>query len=201
MNNNFTSDFSLFPIKKMGKPGWEYRKATWASEMDSEVHKLYNDDIPGPLYYNRIKIRDGTTERCKICKHGDDIHVEPGNGFDYLVRIDSLNNVIIDDNSNNNNTNNDNTNNNNVNGTNGVNNVNVNVNVNDSNNTSITTNDQNILQQLECIVCLTNKRTHIIKECNHFVLCQECSINIFNSDKKCPMCRCQMIVPAKKVFF
>ena len=37
MNNNFTSDFSLFPIKKMGKPGWEYRKATWASEMDSEV--------------------------------------------------------------------------------------------------------------------------------------------------------------------
>lgn len=177
MNNNFVSDFSLFPIKKLGNPRWEYRKATWPADIEPEVHKLINDEITGPLYYNRLKIRDGTTERCKICKHGDDIHVEPGNGFDYLVRVDSLNNVVV--------------------------NVVVNNTIDNTNtdNTNTDGTDSNSLQQLECIVCLTNKRTHIIKECNHFILCQECAISVFNSDKKCPMCRALMIVPAKKVFF
>ena len=185
MNNNFISDFSLFPIQKLGNPRWEYRKATWPAEIEPEVHKLYNDEIPGPLYYNRLKLRDGTMERCKICKCGDDIHVEPGNGFDYLVRIDSLNNVVVDNTDININTNTD---------------TNIDNNSNDGTNNTDNTGT-NVLQQLECIICLTNKRTHIIKECNHFVMCQECAIKVFNSDKKCPMCRCGMNVPAKKVFF
>jgi hypothetical protein len=170
MANNFVSDFSLFPIKKLGKPGWAYKKATWPMEIEPEVHKLYNDEIPGPIYYNRLKLRDNTMERCKICKCGDDIHVEPGNGWDYLVRIDSLNNVVVDI-------------------------------VNAAPNGDDVMDNPNALQQLDCVICLTNKRTHIIKDCSHFVMCQECSINVFNNDKKCPMCRCEMKVPAKKVFF
>jgi hypothetical protein len=166
MGTNFISDFSLFPIKKTGHPGWEFRKATWPSEIDAQVHKLYNNEITTEVYYDRLKIRDGTTERCKIYKNdNDEIIVEPPNKFNYLVRIDSLNNIIKDD---------------------------V---INTSN------NNNNVLQHLDCVICYTNKRTHIIKECNHLIMCQECSIAIFNSDKKCPMCRTEMTSPAKKVFF
>jgi len=163
----FVSDFSLFPIKKLGHAGWEYRKATWPESTENDVHKLYNNEIPGPIYYDRLKLRDYTMERCKICRHNDEIHVEPGNDFNYLVRIDSLNNVNVDV---------------------------VAVMDDDDKN-------DNGLQNLECVICLTNKRTHIIKECNHLLLCQACAIEIFNGNRKCPLCRKEMKEPAGKVFF
>jgi hypothetical protein len=96
MNGGFVSDFSLFPIKKIGRPGWEFRKATWTQDIETEIHKLYNGKISGPVYYDKPRVRDGLLERCKICKCDDEIHVEPGNGYDYIVRIDSLNNVQIE---------------------------------------------------------------------------------------------------------
>jgi hypothetical protein len=174
MANNFVSDFSLFPIKKLGHSGWQYRKATWPEPVESDVHKLYNGLIDGPVLYDRLKERDGTTEHCKICRHGDELHVEPGNGWDYLVRIDSLHNIKDDD---------------------------IIVTPIINNDDSSEKKEDNVMQQLDCIICFTNKRTHIIKECNHFLLCQSCAIQIFNNDKKCPLCRMDMTNPAKKVFF
>ncbi len=168
----FVSDFSLFPIQKLGRPGWEYRKATWPQSVESEVHKLYNKEITGPILYDRPRMKDGLLENCKICRHNDEIHVEPGNGYNFLIRIDSLNNVNVDV---------------------------VAVMDNDNNNDD-DDNDKN-LQNLECVICLTNNRTHIIKECNHLLLCQDCAVKIFNADRKCPLCRKAMLVPAQKVYF
>ncbi len=162
----FVSDFSLFPIQKLGRPGWEYRKATWPQSVETEVHKLYNKEITGPILYDRPRMKDGLLENCKICRHNDEIHVEPGNNFDYLVRIDSLNNVNVD----------------------------VVAVVDDI-------NDDNGLQNLECVICLSNNRTHIIKECNHLILCQDCAIKIFNADRKCPLCRKGMLSLPTKVYF
>ena len=163
MNNNFISDFSLFPIQKLGNPRWEYRKATWPAEIEPEVHKLYNDEIPGPLYYNRLKLRDGTMERCKICKCGDDIHVEPGNGFDYLVKRVSTHNKL-DHGSN-----------------------------QDPN--------QDVPHEMKCDVCLDNKKTHVMLDCNHVCLCESCSVQIYNSTKLCPICNTPMTKPALKLIF
>ncbi len=162
----FVSDFSLFPIQKLGRPGWEYRKATWPQSVETEVHKLYNKEITGPILYDRPRMKDGLLENCKICRHNDEIHVEPGNNFDYLVRIDSLNNVNVDV-------------------------VAVVDNV----------DDDYGLQNLECVICLSNNRTHIIKECNHLILCQDCAIKIFNADRKCPLCRKGMLSLPTKVYF
>lgn len=158
---HFKSDFSMFPISKIGRPGWEYRKATWPMDIDKEVHKLYNDEITGPIFYDRARFKDGVIERCEILKNdNDEIIVSPPNKFNYLVRIDSMNNIIKNDNDN------------------GI------------------ANDNS-----DCAICFTNKRTHIVKECNHLIMCQECAIAVFNTSKQCPSCRAEMKVPPKKVFF
>ena len=169
MNKQFVSDFSLFPIKKLGQAGWEYRKATWPATVEQDIHKLYSHEITGPVTYNRQKIRDNTIETCKVLRRDDGkLYMEPGNGFDYSVRIDSVVNQKVD------------------------------VTIVDE---SSDEENSNNLQNLECIVCFTNKRTHIIKECSHFLLCQECAAHIFNSTKQCPLCRINIVEPAKKVFF
>ena len=99
-------------------------------------------------------------ERCKISKNdNDEIIVSPPNQFNYLVRIDSMNNITKND------------------------------------------NDNIVNDNSDCAICFTNKRTHIVKECNHLIMCQECAIAIFNTSKQCPSCRVEMKVPPKKVFF
>lgn len=42
-------------------------------------------------------------------------------------------------------------------------------------------------QSDNCIICFTNKRTHLLVPCGHFLYCQICVHNI--SKKKCAMCR------------
>ncbi|QKF93638.1 RING finger protein [Fadolivirus algeromassiliense] len=90
---SFISDFSLFPVKKVGHPGWSYRKATWPGEVDPEVHKLIDKETTEPVYYTRAKIRDGTVQNCKVCIGANgNVIMEPGDGFNYLVRRDSTHN-------------------------------------------------------------------------------------------------------------
>lgn len=89
---NFTSDFSLFPIKHTGDPKWQYRKATWPKEVDNEVHKLMDNKSNEPIYYNRKTIHDNRDQHCKIYKDNDKIMVNPGDNYLFLVRRDSTNN-------------------------------------------------------------------------------------------------------------
>ena len=62
------SDFSLFPIKKLGRPGWEYRKATWPLEVDPEVHKIFDqdDDAEEAIHYTRITNHNVRSQYCKV---------------------------------------------------------------------------------------------------------------------------------------
>jgi len=90
---NFISDFSLFPIKHLGQQNWQYRKATWPPEVDNEVHKIINGKSDDPVYYNRTTIRDKRSQYCKISKQpNNDIVVDPGDGYLFLVRKDSTHN-------------------------------------------------------------------------------------------------------------
>ena len=99
MNPPFVSDFSLIPSHKNGQTGWYYKKATWPETSEANIHKLYNKEIPGPVVYNRVKLRDGTNETCQVCWHNDGkLYLEPGsgNGFTFLIRIDSTNNLKLE---------------------------------------------------------------------------------------------------------
>ena len=106
---NFVSDFSLFPIKHLGQPGWEYRKATWPKEVDPEVHKIFDETDPlinanNIVHYTRITNHKARSQYCKVSKINNDVIMEPGDGYNFLVRKDSTNNkdeeekeAVIDD--------------------------------------------------------------------------------------------------------
>ena len=98
---SFKSDFSLFPIKHLGKAGWTYKPATWPSDVDPEVHNLFDGKSTDSIYYTRITIHKIRTQYCEISKQGNDIIVKPGDGYNFLVRKDSVNNkqIEIDDSS------------------------------------------------------------------------------------------------------
>lgn len=90
---SFKSDFSLFPIKKLGHAQWSYRIASWPSEVDAEVHKLFDKTTKEPVYYTRARNYDGKVQYCKVCLDDTgNIVVEPGDGYNFLVRRDSTNN-------------------------------------------------------------------------------------------------------------
>lgn len=158
---NFVSDFSLFPIKKLGRPGWEFRKATWPSIVDPEVHKLIDDNNNNhKIKYLRKKIRDGTLQQCIIIKEGDKVIMKPGDGWDFIIRKDSENNKEYD------------------------------------------IDNANIPHDIKCLICLDNKRTHMIPTCFHVVACAQCAFKLYQLDKKeCPICRVEYNSPLQKLFF
>lgn len=88
--NKFISDFSLFPIKKYGVPGWEYRKATWPEAVESCVHDIFDDINLEPIHYTRTTIYDKRIQYCKVSKQGNDVIMEPGDGYNFWVRRDTL---------------------------------------------------------------------------------------------------------------
>ena len=51
----------------------------------------------------------------------------------------------------------------------------------------------------ECVICLTNQKDTIAKPCKHVSLCSQCAQVVFNSDRKCPVCRQNIseIIPFK----
>lgn len=162
MNNNFKSDFSLFPIKRLDVPGWEYRIATWPSTIDKKVHKLFDGQNNDLIEYPRMKIRDGKIQNCKIVKEGDDIILEPGDGWNFLIKRDSYNNREPND----------------------------------------EIDDNDIPHDIKCLICFTNKRTHVIPSCFHVVSCVECAKILETMEKKeCPICRTQYEGTLKRLFF
>ena len=90
---SFTSDFSLFPIKKLGIPGWEYKKATWAPEIDKKVHQLFDGSIDENITYKRKRNFDGKEQECEIVKKGTMTFImKPGDGYNYLIKRNSYKN-------------------------------------------------------------------------------------------------------------
>ena len=92
--SNFTSDFSLFPVKKLGQPGWEFRKATWPKEVDPEVHRIFDETDPeliktNIVHYTRVTNHKARSQYCKVSKVGLDVIMEPGDGYNFMVRKDS----------------------------------------------------------------------------------------------------------------
>ena len=78
MMSKFKSDFSLFPIKRIGKIGCKYRKVTWSCDVDPEVHQLFDNISNKPIYYTRKRNFDKKNQYCKINKNENDIIMEPG---------------------------------------------------------------------------------------------------------------------------
>jgi hypothetical protein len=84
----FCSDFSLFPIRKLGHPGWEYRVATWTAEMDPEVHQIF-DGTKTSVGYQRTNNRTGQTQNCIVeMQSNGQVYAKPGDGWDFIVRRD-----------------------------------------------------------------------------------------------------------------
>ena len=158
---SFVSDFSLFPIQKLGNPKWYFRKATWPDNVDPEVHNLIDGKSTDPIYYTRTTIHQPRTQYCKISKQANDIIVEPGEGYNYVVRKDSTNNKE----------------------------------------TEVEIDDTVIPHDIKCVICLTNKRTHAVKECGHVVMCIICAKQQYETNGECPICRAKMLQFPIKLFF
>ncbi len=163
--NNFVSDFSLFPIKHVGKPGWEYRKATWPKEVDPEVHKIFDDPTTNDsVHYTRITNHKARSQYCKVSKINNEVIMEPGDGYNYLVRRDSNNNKNDDE-------------------------------------TEVTIDDAVIPHDIICVICMSHKRTHAVKECGHVSMCYICAKQQFEINGECPICRTKMDEFPIKLFF
>jgi hypothetical protein len=61
--------------------------------------------------------------------------------------------------------------------------------------------NQDVPHNMVCDVCLTNKKTHVMLDCNHVCICEPCSIAIYNTTKQCPICKTSMTKPALKLLF
>ncbi len=59
-------------------------------------------------------------------------------------------------------------------------------------------NQENSTDKLYCVICLTNERKYIVTPCNHFCLCNQCSLKI-RDENKCPICR-KTNIKIQKVF-
>ncbi len=189
------SDFSLFPINKIGKKFWEHRKATWPLDMEPTVHKLFDKKRAPPLNYLRRKGYDGQWQNCKIVK--DDTYgliVAPGNGYNFLIRRDTFCNreADIDD-----------------------------FPFDDEELSPDTFFPKEIMKtiikrkkkkanpetggvvltDLKCLICLTNKRSHFIPECHHLVACKDCAKGLLTqTNKTCPVCRKKYARLSKMLF-
>ena len=156
---SFTSDFSLFPIKKQGIIGWSFRKAFWPKEIDPEVHDLFDGKTTESVFYTRTTIRNPRTQYCEVTKENDLIIMKPGDGYNFLVRKDSTINKKIEQ------------------------------------------DDSTIPHDMLCVICIAFKRTHAVKECGHVSMCHECSKAIYDTTKKCPICKVLIESPPIKLFF
>ena len=44
-------------------------------------------------------------------------------------------------------------------------------------------------ESADCVICLTNKRTHAIFPCRHVCLCADCAVMLREQTNRCPICR------------
>lgn len=41
----------------------------------------------------------------------------------------------------------------------------------------------------ECTICMNANKEIVFAKCGHYICCEECSLTIFQTTKKCPVCR------------
>lgn len=49
--------------------------------------------------------------------------------------------------------------------------------------------EEDNLEDLECVVCMEKLRTCCVAPCWHVCMCYECAINVQRQSGLCPMCR------------
>jgi hypothetical protein len=52
----------------------------------------------------------------------------------------------------------------------------------------------------ECVVCLTERKSHAMVPCGHACACEACASSIMASTRECPVCRAS-VSQALKIFF
>lgn len=71
----------------------------------------------------------------------------------------------------------------------------------DNRNKKIEQDDTIIPHDMICVICMTFKRTHAVKECGHVSMCHICSKELYDTTKQCPICKVQMNDYPIKLFF
>jgi len=65
--------------------------------------------------------------------------------------------------------------------------------------------NENIPHDMICDICLDNKKTHLLIDCNHVCMCGPCANKTFNgldgAKQECPICRTPITVPPVKLIF
>ena len=61
--------------------------------------------------------------------------------------------------------------------------------------------DSVVPHEIKCLICLDNKRTHVVPDCFHVVACATCAKKLYDINKKCPLCNANFTQPLKKIFF
>jgi hypothetical protein len=50
----------------------------------------------------------------------------------------------------------------------------------------------------ECIICMSNTKDTVFATCGHYMCCGDCCKRIFQTTKKCPVCRSEIIAIVKR---
>jgi hypothetical protein len=50
------------------------------------------------------------------------------------------------------------------------------------------------------MVCMNYDKDIVFAKCGHYVCCEECSMTIFRTTKKCPICRAEIYEIVKREF-
>lgn len=60
--------------------------------------------------------------------------------------------------------------------------------------------DQGDDAEVECTICLTERKDTLIMPCGHFCVCHECGKQLVAAKHTCPVCRgnIQSLIPMKK---
>lgn len=44
-------------------------------------------------------------------------------------------------------------------------------------------------EELQCIICMNNRKSVVFIDCSHMILCCKCANKIIDSNKMCPLCK------------
>jgi predicted DNA-binding antitoxin AbrB/MazE fold protein len=53
---------------------------------------------------------------------------------------------------------------------------------------------------LECMICMDKNKEIVFAKCGHYVCCEDCSLKIFKTTKKCPICRSKIDSVVRREF-
>lgn len=63
----------------------------------------------------------------------------------------------------------------------------------------INIDNESVPHEMECLICMENKRTYVVPKCFHVIACARCAQKLENT--KCPICRIPIIGKLQKLYF